>query len=872
MTNKKKDNQLFRNFLTNHVIIFYSMLLIILLVLFSYINGFLFPKEQVMNSSERLEHFSNKVFGNEYVESIKHKKNIHSIVNVPYDKIIILLIDSLRFDFTLYDPNYEKKKSHVHSSNDSTKINSFSRGNENNKTGNKNKQMNEKYLFLNNMLNLHNILKNEKNNAKLLRFEADAPTVTTSRVKSMITGTLPNYMDINENFSLTGETQDNIIDQLHLNNKVTTAIGDNTITRLVKNFFKKFVYESFNIYDFYTLDEKAIKHFYDEYILNYWDFMYVHVLSVDHIGHIKGPNTEEMRSALETMDLFIYDIVEKIKLEKDTKTLLVVFGDHGQMDTGDHGGYSKNEVHSSLFLYSQIPFMKVDEYDIRENNFVLYDKNEYENKNMHLQKSQMKHDLGSSNANESEEVSQAEGYELYHSCLNNNSKDSLDKNKNNYCFNRTYFYNVKHTKQIHLVSTLSFLIGSTVPFSNIGYVIMDMLPDAYKMDTSVNTNGCDINKINNSDTKKNSNNSCEKKKSMLYHEVLNLHYIAELNYANLWQIMRYLQLYSTLFVIIHNNDYFLIKNGWEEIKEQKSFFFSVYKEFEDDEILLKNHKNTYTKYINKMREILKITNKYFYNIFTLKRPVFVVLCIFMNIFYFIVFIIVYNYCKLNYYYQPFQHKPTLIFITLTLFIVLLLIDSLQKNLYILLLATFFLFFLIRFNFLKNSYKFIYIFFDYSKILLIFNSFGLGQFKDMSIRVHSKNDDNMQLRAYQSDFLLNKECNSEDTGGTLCNRKYIEQIGNNLNDTNQSDNNRNDNKRSVYLSYLYNLKIFNILNNKFSDILYTHKCIILTILWSSCAVSCNYIEFENKFIHFILIVYVICTNSRCKLYNSAQFYQ
>ncbi|VWU50192.1 GPI ethanolamine phosphate transferase 3, putative, partial [Hepatocystis sp. ex Piliocolobus tephrosceles] len=512
MTNKKKDNKLLQNFLNNHVIIFYSMLLIMLLILYSYINGFLFSKETIMNSSERLEHFSKNVFGNEYVESIKNKKYIHSIVNAPYDKIIILLVDSFRFDFALYDPNYETKKSHVDYFYNFTKINNNNMSNENNKTEYKNKQKNEKY-FLNNMLNLHNILKNEKNNSKLLRFEADAPTVTTSRVKSIITGTLPNYMDINENFSITGETQDNIINQLYLNNKVATAIGDNTITILVKKFFKKFVYPSFNIYDFYTLDRNAIKQFYDEYILNYWNFMYVHVLSVDHIGHVKGPNTQEMASALKTMDLFIYDIVEKIKLEKNTKTLFIMFGDHGQTDIGDHGGYSKSEVDSALFLYSNIPFVKIDEPEIRENNFVLYDKNEYESKKIYLQKSKMKNGLSSSNVNELEEIPKPVEYEKYHSCLNNNNNNNNNKHsldKNNYCSDRTYFYNVKHTKQLHLVSTLSFLIGSTLPFSNIGYVITDMLPNAYKMDISVNTSGCNTKKNGSGDNKKNGSSDSKK--------------------------------------------------------------------------------------------------------------------------------------------------------------------------------------------------------------------------------------------------------------------------------------------------------------------------------------------------------------------------
>ncbi len=37
----------------------------------------------------------------------------------------------------------------------------------------------------------------------------------------------------------------------------------------------------------------------------------------------------------------------------DDETLLVVIGDHGMTDVGDHGGDSKLEVESALFFYSK---------------------------------------------------------------------------------------------------------------------------------------------------------------------------------------------------------------------------------------------------------------------------------------------------------------------------------------------------------------------------------------------------------------------------------------------------------------------------------------------------------------------------------------
>lgn len=41
------------------------------------------------------------------------------------------------------------------------------------------------------------------------------------------------------------------------------------------------------------------------------------------------------------------------RLQNDT--LLVVMGDHGMTDTGDHGGESQKETDAAIFLYSPSP-------------------------------------------------------------------------------------------------------------------------------------------------------------------------------------------------------------------------------------------------------------------------------------------------------------------------------------------------------------------------------------------------------------------------------------------------------------------------------------------------------------------------------------
>ncbi len=42
----------------------------------------------------------------------------------------------------------------------------------------------------------------------------------------------------------------------------------------------------------------------------------------------------------------------------DDETLLVVIGDHGMTEVGDHGGDSKPEIESALFFYSKKELFK----------------------------------------------------------------------------------------------------------------------------------------------------------------------------------------------------------------------------------------------------------------------------------------------------------------------------------------------------------------------------------------------------------------------------------------------------------------------------------------------------------------------------------
>ncbi|CXJ19246.1 GPI ethanolamine phosphate transferase 3, putative [Plasmodium berghei] len=864
----------FGHVLTNHVIIFFSILLINVLILLSYINGFLFSKAGILNKSESLDVFSKKVFGNEYVEYLKTNKNVYSIINPPYDKIVILLIDSLRFDFTLYDPNYDKEwESNMMLKNGGGK-----------KVGNGNSsintliEQNKIKLYLNNMINLHNILKKKKKNTRLFRFEADPPTITTARLKSILVGNISNYMDINENFNPSDNIQDNFIDQLYINKKYVTAIGDDTITKLTKKITKKLVYESFNIFDFYSLDIKSKDHFYREYSQNDWGLLYLHLLAVDHIGHIEGPNSETMKKSLINFDLFIKDIINKInESQKNNKNILfIAFGDHGQLDSGDHGGISICETNSSLFAYSPLSLINVDK-NINSRNFVLFD---YGNDSDIKRKSKNRpsddlfnyHDFITKYKNSEDDKNDVIGYRKYHSSLNSLNRE------------RKYFYNVKYTKQVNLISTLSFLIGSTLPFCNIGNIILDLIPNAYEIDSDTNVPYQKEKKLNtekknvhpNKDIKENIKKNVENsnkqfehpsqskemnKFSHAYYDLLNLHYISELSYANMWQINRYLNEYEKMYGVIKNDDYYLIKNVWKKIENEKSSFFIPHKEFIDNQEILTKEKEKYIEYINKIREAMDLSQRYFYYIFTLKNHSFLFLCLFINLYFFIIFSIYYFFSKLNYYNKSIGSKRFVLSIILA-FAILFLLNLYKQKLYIMVLSFLFLLFVgYIFFFKKSRDQNIFSIFIHTKMLIMFNILISNKLNEVAIIQENENLDPISAKP-DAPFFETKPQNN------------IQKQAN----SNKFEDYSNSNIKLIHRFIIFSKNLINEMINtsyfflqkiKFIQILRSNFFFVFSVIWSFCETSFNYVEKERHYIHILIIFYVffssIFQNDRISTY-------
>ena len=234
-----------------------------------------------------------------------------------FEKAVVILIDALRYDFTV--PRDDNAAFH----------NAFP------------------YLYDSSIQN--------PNNAVLRPFIADPPTATMQRLKGLTTGTLPTFIDVGKSFAGTEIEEDNLLTQLRDAGKRIVHLGDDTWYSLFPDYFEMNMskpYDSFNVWDLHTVDNGVRDHIFPLMERPQdWDLLIGHFLGVDHAGHRYGPEHKEMTSKLREMDLFVQRLAETI----DDDTLLVVMGDHGMDEKGDHGGESDDEVESALWMYSSRP-------------------------------------------------------------------------------------------------------------------------------------------------------------------------------------------------------------------------------------------------------------------------------------------------------------------------------------------------------------------------------------------------------------------------------------------------------------------------------------------------------------------------------------
>lgn len=239
-----------------------------------------------------------------------------------FERVVILVVDALRYDFVRSRP--------ANADDDvSSSASRFYRG----------------HLPV-----LSSVLAEQPHHSMLFRFEADAPTVTMQRLKALMTGSLPTFVDVADNYAADAVPEDNLVRQLVAHNRTVVFAGDDTWHGLFGSHFTRSTpHPSFNVKDLHSNDAVVMDVVERELRRDDWHLLIGHLLGVDHVGHRYGPNHIEMQHKLNSYNEFFAQTIAAL----DDNTLLLIFGDHGMTEGGDHGGASDAERMAAMFVYSR---------------------------------------------------------------------------------------------------------------------------------------------------------------------------------------------------------------------------------------------------------------------------------------------------------------------------------------------------------------------------------------------------------------------------------------------------------------------------------------------------------------------------------------
>jgi hypothetical protein len=273
-------------------------------------QGFFLGRRQILDRSNILESPAPgnvKYWSDEHVQKKKNRK------------LVILLFDALRFDFALQ------------------------------------------------MHSIMNLTSEIPERARLFKFVADAPTTTMQRLKALTTGTLPTFIDAASNFDSSEIIEDNLIEQMVSAGKKVVFMGDDTWLKLYpRSFHRAFPYPSFNVKDLDTVDNGCVENLFEEIRKPDWDVVIAHFLGIDHAGHRFSAGHSEIYRKIRQFDGVVKDTVDEIEKkaaaeESEFDYTLVVMGDHGMTEDGNHGGSTDIETNAALFVLSSDKFMHTNE-------------------------------------------------------------------------------------------------------------------------------------------------------------------------------------------------------------------------------------------------------------------------------------------------------------------------------------------------------------------------------------------------------------------------------------------------------------------------------------------------------------------------------
>jgi GPI ethanolamine phosphate transferase 3 subunit O len=260
--------------------------ILFLISLYLYLDGFFLTKRELSQTST----INSSNFGSS--EQFPHLR---------IQKVFFLIVDALRYDFVVPKKNCDQCASKL--------------------------------------TIIHRLLEQNASQCFLAAFRADPPTTTSQRLRGLMTGSLPTFVEIGSNFQSTAVLEDSLIQQWRSDGKRLALLGDDTWELLFPNQFEhSFPFDSFNTRDIDTVDNGILDHLWELYPTNRspgpgWDILIAHFLGVDHIGHTFHAHHPLMGERLELMN----EVLEKAIEALPDDALLVFMGDHGMTDQGEHG-------------------------------------------------------------------------------------------------------------------------------------------------------------------------------------------------------------------------------------------------------------------------------------------------------------------------------------------------------------------------------------------------------------------------------------------------------------------------------------------------------------------------------------------------------
>ncbi|KFY35987.1 hypothetical protein V494_05418 [Pseudogymnoascus sp. VKM F-4513 (FW-928)] len=232
----------------------------------------------------------------------------------PFDKVIFMVVDALRSDFVFSDESA--------------------------------------FTFTQSLIS----------NGAAIPFTAHAtsPTITMPRVKAITTGSIPSFLDVILNFAESDTTsslaaQDTWLAQMKAKGSGKLVMyGDDTWLKLFPDTFDRADgTSSFFVADFTEVDNNVTRHVPEELRNDDWNTMVLHYLGMDHIGHKAGPRSPNMVPKQKEMDEIVQQMYTAVESQKHLQNALIVLcGDHGMNDAGNHGGSAPGETSPALVLMS----------------------------------------------------------------------------------------------------------------------------------------------------------------------------------------------------------------------------------------------------------------------------------------------------------------------------------------------------------------------------------------------------------------------------------------------------------------------------------------------------------------------------------------